>query len=55
MVMTKTNITITLPEQLISRIDEEVAKNGYSSREELVLFVLRYYFDKNGKITTPMI
>ena len=50
MVMTKTNITITLPEQLISRIDEEVTKNGYSSREELVLFVLRYYFDKNGKI-----
>ncbi|WP_400194569.1 ribbon-helix-helix domain-containing protein [Candidatus Methanomassiliicoccus intestinalis] len=53
--MAKTNMTITIPEQLISRIDEEVSKNGYSSREELILFILRYYFDKNGKITTPMI
>ncbi len=54
MLMNKTKIILNVPDQLISKIDENVKENGYSSREEAVLFILRYHFDKMSKTTNTV-
>lgn len=54
MLMNKTKIILDVPDQLVSKIDENVKENGYSSREEAILFILRYYFDKMVKTTNTM-
>lgn len=53
--MNKTKIVLDIPDQLISKIDEEVKANGYDSRDEAVIFILRYYFDKVNKISPPTV
>lgn len=53
--MNKTKIVLDIPDQLISKLDEEVKANGYDSREEAVIFILRYYFDNVNKISPPTV
>lgn len=53
--MNKTKIVLDLPDQLISKLDEEVKTNGYDSREEAVIFIIRYYFDNVNKISAPTV
>lgn len=51
-IMNKTKLVLELPDALVSKLDEEVKENGCDSREEAVLFILRYYFDKIGRSPT---
>lgn len=53
--MNKTKIVLDLPDQLISKLDEEVKTNGYDSREEAAIFIIRYYFDNVNKISASTV
>ena len=46
----ETPINISLPNHLISLIDESVDKGKYESRSQMINFILRGYFGTIGKI-----
>ena len=46
----ETHIIISLPNHLISLIDESVDKGKYESRSQMINFILRGYFGTIGKI-----
>ena len=46
----ETPINISLPNHLISLIDESVEKGKYESRSQMINFILRGYFGTIGKI-----
>ena len=46
----ETPISISLPNHLISLIDESVDKGKYESRSQMINFILRGYFGTIGKI-----